>query len=205
MPLRRVIAVDADGVCYNHRKRISQHLRDRWNIIMSPDELKSGQWNRMTGIEEVDRDLCEVQLRNPEMFLKMEPMPGALRALLDLRMYGRLILVCNRMTHMREVTYLVCARDFGVDDSPTGSVFDEIHCYPHTKKWKAAKAKGATWALDDNPNIALEYAQHGVCCFLIGGKPTNRPSRFLKVARDIRDVVNYFERSFGKVPVEQCR
>ena len=190
---RRVIAVDLDGVVYDFVGRLLDHLRYNHNIILRREDIRSFNVASLTGIQKVDLDLV-AQIKNPEFYLKLQPLPRAYEMLLQLQQYGDLVAISNRPNVVLQATYLTCVRDFEWDASSTGSVFRYIHVGSRTPKHKNARACGAAWAIDDNPEIAMDYAKHRVCCFLVGQRQLQQPSRYIKRVGDLSDVVTFFER-----------
>lgn len=192
--MNRTIAVDLDGVLYNHLGGVAKYLRNRWGYILRPEEVQTFNPARMTGVEHIDRDLLE-QIKNPRFYMDMEPFDGALAAVDRLSRHGILVVVSNRPNHVLPVSRLRVTADFGNEASETGSYFREIHLYERWAKWRACKALRAAWAIDDNPTIAEEYARHKIVCFLVGGQGRKdaMPHRYIKRVQNLAEVADWFD------------
>lgn len=187
----RTFAIDLDGVLYDFRKRLCQHLRQRWNYLLRPGDIHQYNVANLTGVKEIDEDLLFQIRKNPEFYLTMEPLPGAQRALRRLKQYGTLIVVSNRPAMMRATSLLTLARDFPDDTTLDGLPFRSVHLQDKTRKYRIARAMGAEWAVDDNPTIAEEYAKHRVVCFLVNAFRSYRPHRYIKPVGSLTDVPDF--------------
>jgi 5'(3')-deoxyribonucleotidase len=189
---QRTIAVDLDGVLYDALKRMIDYVRYVHNKIIDPSRIKVYNPACLTGIREIDLELVK-QVQNPEFFLEMKPFSDTYKSLYRLRKHSRLIVVSNRAAHLRQVSYMTVERDFPSEDFPDDEVFMELHLQKSTPKHRIAKARGATWAIDDNPNVAEEYAKHKIVCFLLGARRSFRPHTYIKPVNSLSEVADFFD------------
>lgn len=189
------VAADLDGCLYDHVNRVLLYLRMRWNTIIPIQEVHTRNMCQLTNSSEINQDIAK-QIHNPEFYLDMKVMPGAREALYRLARIAKLVVISNRPTHLKQTTELCLARDFPNKDL-TRSIFSSVHLVKSVPKWRRAQQLGARYAIEDNPDIAEQYAEHRICCFLLGSGSGYRPSRYVKGVSSLSEVADWLDGQLG--------
>jgi hypothetical protein len=155
---------------------------------MKPTDVKTNDLSKFTGIQEIDLDLIK-QLSSPDFYQDMKPAEGAQEAVEILSRFGPIISVTRRPQSTRMVTRACATRDFG---SGISEIFHQRNAP------KIARALKASMAVEDNPEIAKNFADSRILTFhpISGYSNQVRTTSFLRPCRGLLDAAKMYESLF---------
>lgn len=188
--MKKLFVIGLHGVLYDSVGRVLDYLRHRWNYVMPRESVTTTNMAAFTGIKEIDVDLLK-QLNNPDFYQEMKPFDYSWEALNILSKYGNIITITRRPANTRMITRICATRDFG-------PFIKDIY---HQKNGpKAARALKASLVVEDNPEVAEQYASGRIVTFCpihSYYKPVST-SRFLKPCRDILQVAKEYDAAYSQ-------
>lgn len=188
--MKKLFVIGLNGVLYDSVGRVLEYLRHRWNYIVPRDSVTTTNLATFTGVKEIDIDLIK-QLKNPDFYQDMKPFDHAWEALTILSKYGNIVSITRRPANTRMITRICATRDFG-------PYIKEIY---HQKNGpKAARALKASLVVEDNPDVAEQYASGRIvtfCPIQSYSKPLTT-TRFLKPCLDLLQVAKEYDSSYSR-------
>jgi 5'(3')-deoxyribonucleotidase len=192
--VKKLFILSLNGVLYDSVGRVLQYLRDRHNIILPRSAFHTNDLSKLTEYPEVNYDLVR-QISNPEFYMEMKPTEGAWEAVELLSKYGNIISVTRRPPVTRMATRMCATRDFG-------PYIKEIY---HQKNGpKVARHLKASLVVEDNPQIAAQYANSKIVTFtpVSPYSSIGESSRYLKRCDNLLDVAKMYDAAYSKTSWE---
>lgn len=186
---KKFFVVDLDGVLYDHLGAAVEYIRNRWNHIIKPGQIRTGNFATFTDIEEINVDLIH-KLRDGNFFSEIKPLPWAVEAVCLLKKYGDIHAITRRPDVLRTATRVSCSRDFG----------DCINTIWHSRNGpRLAKEWHATNVFEDNAQLAQEYAKKFITTYLVSTPYAQdyKPNRFLKPVDNILEAAKEIDEKFS--------
>jgi len=151
----KTIAVDIDEVLARHNHALAQFHNERYGTNHSEDDYFTDHWSEVWGVSLDEAERRAVEFHDTGQHAFLEVVPGASRALLELKKMHRLVIVTVRRKQVIDITHR-WLREFYPE------VFDDVK-FIHFWDEKSAKTKaeicqdiGADWLIDDSLKHVLQ-------------------------------------------------
>ena len=177
---RRTFITDLDGVLYDFVGPVLQRLRYKFGVILDREDIVSYSLGSFVNDEAAKRDIISL-LDDPEFhYHEIQPLPGAIEAMVRMSERANLVAVTARPNHLSRVTRLAIDRDFG-------KLFKEVHHTRTEYKHKYSMSYKAKWAVEDHGPTAMMYAKQNVQTYLVR-QPWNHDTQRGRLLRPVSGI-----------------
>lgn len=210
MPRDTLFVLDLDGVVYDFLGGVLEYLKNRWGIRLKESEVYEFHLARLTGNDEVNRDLIAQITLHDEYENRVSPIlyteyvkmyPWAEAAIARLKTRGDIAFCTSRPRSLSNLTRRQMQCDLGDLFGP------EVPFTMNANKVKATqilrREYRSVFAFEDNLKQAERYIHAKIPTYLMkfSYNAQARENWWLRLAENLQDAVDAYEKMYQRMEV----